>query len=305
MNWVSIKQITILSMLPGADPMPLVIHIGFGKTGTTSIQEYCHNYRIHLENSGWLYPFVGLRGSGHHEFAPLGAQDLSPAVVDYINQLILLASSNPDKSILISSEFFIFMHRRCVEQLGYLLRTLDVVILFYIREQVSLIESTFLEWQKTGSDYCAGEIKSFFERHKQSFDFCRLLEPWEAVFGSNRIKVRLYHKDINGSNVVPDFLLFAGIGHVGSSNIQILANPSIHPEFSKLVSLIDAHPHPTSERHDIIKEILRLSILIKPLSRVTLVDDVLRDEISQFYRVSNQIISEKYLSVAEAALFKQ
>ena len=52
------------------------MHIGFGKTGTTSIQDYLF-FNRKIRKSDFNYPEIGLRGSGHHDLATLGKDEFS------------------------------------------------------------------------------------------------------------------------------------------------------------------------------------------------------------------------------------
>ena len=56
--------------------MRVYLHIGFGKTGTTSIQDYLF-FNREIRKSDFIYPEIGLRGSGHHNLATLGKDEFS------------------------------------------------------------------------------------------------------------------------------------------------------------------------------------------------------------------------------------
>jgi len=48
--------------------MKLVLHIGWPKTGTSSLQAFCRSNRRELLKNGVLYPKSWLQGVGHHLF---------------------------------------------------------------------------------------------------------------------------------------------------------------------------------------------------------------------------------------------
>lgn len=94
--------------------MPLFIHIGYHKTGTTAIQEFLEINRDNLKNIGWLFP-QGLSNSlGHPELSWIFAHEHYPwqdqlydrnCVLDYYRPF-LEASRDPKTNVLISSEEF-------------------------------------------------------------------------------------------------------------------------------------------------------------------------------------------------------
>lgn len=277
--------------------MSIILHIGYGKTGTTSIQDYCWNNREYLYEQGIIYPNLGLLGTGHHNIAPLGATQLSNDSINILNT-IKETSFKTNKTILISSENLIFYHKQVINELASLLKDIDIRIICYIRKQPQLIESTFLEWQKVGANYCNGEIFTFFNLHKNSFDFNHKIAPWEASFTKKQITARLYHKEVIGNDVVCDFLNLLGLRRQEDHKLKSNSNLSIIPEFSKLISIYDKQNQQSDFRKSFIDEILYLSNRFRPNSSLSLIE-AYKSHIHQHYFESNTIFASKYLSLME------
>lgn len=190
--------------------MPLFIHIGIGKTGTTAIQDFFFSHRVVLGKAGLTYPEAGLRGTGHHALAELGATQLSQTIESNFFLIAEQLQNNQECSILISSENFCFMNPSYIHQMAEIFKEQHVKILFYVRTQVRLVESTYLQFQKFGHDY-KGNIGSFFLQNRTAWDFNIRIAPWVNSFGEQAIMPRLFDKRIIGKDVRADFLSLLGI----------------------------------------------------------------------------------------------
>ena len=281
--------------------MTLFIHIGFGKTGTTAIQDFLFANRNQLLENRLIYPETGLEGSGHHGLSPLGCQSLSDDLQKAYRFLCDQLNANSQSSMLLSSENYSFMHKDCIRHLGNLFAKQNVNIIFYVRSQPRLIESTYLQWQKVGVDYL-GSIDRFFQVHQEAFDFMVRIEPWIEAFGEDSIRVRLYDERIIGKDVRVDFLRLIGIGEEVEVGAYDSRNSSLLLEFSKLVNCFDALSPVTEVREHFINELLDISNKLKPATYGSLISDSLRAKIIETYKVSNLRFANRFLNNEEGRL---
>lgn len=228
----------------------LYIHIGFGKTGTTSIQSLMSKRQSELLEHGVLYPSVGQDG-GHHLLAPIGLQNISGDLTDIYTELLKEIDDASVSTIVISSENFAFAQPSFIEDLKKKFQKYSIKIVFYVRDQVPLIESTYLEWQKVGNKYDEN-IRLFFLEHKLSFDFMIRIDPWAQNFGSENIIARFYDRKLINQNVCVDFFNVIGISGGIVEDKIVEENPSLRPEFSELVRLIDKIGPSKTERNMVI-----------------------------------------------------
>ncbi len=227
--------------------MKVYLHIGFGKTGTTSIQDYLF-FNREIRKSDYFYPEIGLRGSGHHNLATLGKEEFS----DLENTLYAdlrhnLERINKKIPAIISSEFFCFSKPSYVKNIYQYLHDFDVRIVFYFRKQAPLIQSAYLQWQRMGWNY-QGSIEEFFKVHAQSFDYMKRISPWAEFFGSKKILVRLFEKSLIGEDVCADFLQMLEVNLVNYQPLKLPSNESILADFSDIISLIDKNGPACDER---------------------------------------------------------
>jgi len=270
----------------------IYLHIGFGKTGTTSIQQMYYESRNKLLQNKILYPQVGLLQYGHHMLAKLGQESMSNEVQDRYLELLKEIEENQPKTIILSSENFIFMKPQYIQEISELLKNFDVKIIFYIRKQTSLIESTYMEWLKTGKSQYPS-IEEFYNIHKQSFDFLQKIQPWIDYFGKEQIISRLFDKKIIGNNVCTDILNITDIDP-SIANLDNYSNQSLPNMFVDLVHSIDKSNISSKQREEIITELLNLSSLCKVKSDLFTLEQ--QNEIKYQYQASNDKFSDAFLS---------
>ncbi|MGR9087589.1 MAG: hypothetical protein ACU841_11010 [Gammaproteobacteria bacterium] len=275
------------------------IHIGLGKTGTSAIQRFLFQNKAALKAQGILYPLAGLMDSAHHGLCPLG-QKIDEAHLDQVYDHLKNEIKNESTAkLVISSEHFSFANPLVVEKIWETTRAFDTKIIFYTRPQTSLIESTFLQWQKYGSDYL-GDIRGFWKTHAPSFDFLKIIAPWELAFGTNNIIAKVYAVRYDAR------LEFSKL--IDMTDIHVLAmnserdNLSINPIFSKLICLIDNNI--LTNRLDIIEEIAKISSSCT-LPKPALLNDIDLHEIRARYAESNDRFADRFLTREDGLVLKR
>ncbi len=275
----------------------IFLHIGFGKTGTTSIQHHLNTQRHVLSKYGILYPLAGQQNSGHHLLAKLGSNEIQDAVLEEYNKLLLEISSSDCQKIVLSSENYCFMSGQYVAHLREIFSEFEVKVIFYARPQVELIESTYLEWVKTGKKYTR-TVDEFFRLHSHGFNFIERLEPWRNSFGAKNIMLRHYSSRIKNCDSRTDILeaiqapenLVLEISTEGARNLNL----SISPDVTELVYKIDQLQPEKKQRVEIINEILALTAKLDVSKRGSLMSEALAKEITEFYKSSNDELIAKY-----------
>lgn len=275
----------------------LYLHIGFGKTGTTSIQNHLNSQRESLSNSGILYPLAGQLNSGHHLLAVLGNNEIQEATLSEYRKLLIEINSSTCQKIILSSENYCFMSKHYVAHIKDIFSSLETKIIFYARPQTELIESTYLEWIKTGKKYTR-TIDEFFKAHSHGFDFIERLEPWRLAFGEENIILRRYSSHTKSCDSRADILqtiqapehLIKNISKTVSQD----SNPSLSPDLIELIYKIDKLQPQASLRWEIITEILNLTARLDFKKPQQLTSESLSREIAEFYKKSNDELIKKY-----------
>ncbi len=280
----------------------IILHIGIGKTGATSIQKMLCDNRSQLEELGCYYPDIGLYNYAHHRLANYRKDSLTIDGQKFYNEILEEFEKNDCSTLLLSSEQFCFCGTKYVQELGELFAKWPVKVLFYIRKQESLILSTFLQKLKEGESY-HDNIESFFEKSKRAFDFNVRIKNWVSVFGVQSIDVRLYRKADQNYDVCHDFLAAINLNKALDNHIDFRSNKSLLPEFVELLSLVDSTECGKGEREKIVENMLFLSNKFKGVSDVRLLSDGLKDSIREYYLESNLEFASCFFDQDMAELF--
>lgn len=275
----------------------MYLHIGFGKTGTTSIQHCLNDHREALSRCGILYPLAGQQNSGHHLLAILGSDIVQGEALEEYRKLLLEIKSSKCRKIVLSSENYCFMSGQYVESLKDIFLGFKVKVIFYARPQAELIESTYLEWIKTGKKYTR-TVDEFFRCHAHGFNFIERLEPWRISFGEENIMLRHYSSASRDYDSRADFFeaiqapenLKCEISNSGSKALNL----SISPDFAGLICKIDNLQPEKKLRLEIINEILLLTTKLDVKKRDPLMSEALVKEITEFYGDSNRELFSRY-----------
>ena len=183
----------------------IYLHIGIGKTGTLSIQNFlAANYEL-LLSAGINYLGTGRM---HHNFAKSFITNIphymeAPANIETTHESILNAISQCDEDvILISSENFPSADPCLVRSFFNEVRGIyNFKIILFVRTQDELIESEYNQLVKVRA-----EKRTLSEYSDSDFygDFMKLASDWEQVFGRDNLICRIY----NGANfnALTDFL---------------------------------------------------------------------------------------------------
>ncbi len=187
----------------------LYIHIGLGKTGTTSIQSFLSSHSQKLKQEGVHYIMAGGGASG------CGHQTLAKSCIDNVPYYMEIADSTLDvesilseikstqcESILLSSENFQLANPGRVRSLFDRVEGgLDYRIILFVRSQDELLESEFNQMVKVKS-----LSRSLMEYADCSFDgnFDHLASQWASVFGEHAMICRVYNAA--EKNAIEDFL---------------------------------------------------------------------------------------------------
>lgn len=292
----------------------LYIHIGLGKTGTTSIQESLAQSRPILNSKGILYPKAGTMGIGnglaHHELASC-KDSLKEAEIYW--EILAEQKEYECHSVVLSSELFTTASDTMID---FSKEFDDVIVIAYVREQVSLIESVYLTHQvmdmtfegihsNTGMKYIAG-IEEFWALTLGGFDFKSMLFTWVNSFGKDKIKARLYHPRDDNFDVLDDFYYLIDINAMEMLKPTTKLNVSLSPDFSSLLLSMDRaglfKEAVFGTREMIVEQLILLSDKFRPYGTLSLVSAELRKEIVEYYKESNRVFAQEYLTPEEAQI---
>lgn len=232
----------------------LLLHIGTGKTGTSSIQNFLYENRKTLRKHFSVdYLDCGLTHNLHFG-EPIHAHY---AIVEWVtkhdtrslDQLIRQIESSSCHTVILSCENF--YHHFDDSHIAFwhsLLAQFKTELLVYVRRQDLFMESAWKQQAKVGA--LRMPFPLFLERHTKPEhldavhgNYHRMLKRWADMFRADAIRVRVFSSSsfANG-DLIDDFLQASGID-VSQKGIQLKrlaqTNVSLSSEFSEFIRRVN------------------------------------------------------------------
>ncbi|MFO7534657.1 MAG: hypothetical protein R6X19_03070 [Kiritimatiellia bacterium] len=189
----------------------LFLHIGHPKTGTTSIQTFLLANRQTLRAQGVLYPETGLHDSAHRLISPAfySAAALEDQAPLHMTRLLKEIAESGCRTVILSFEGFCGDNPACFTALR---DRIDTTVIYYVRRQDHIAESRYAQHVRS---FLMQEIRpAALAIRQKGFlpDYLRVLRLYEAVFGRDRLAVRVFEREaLVGRDLITDFLHATGI----------------------------------------------------------------------------------------------
>jgi hypothetical protein len=304
-------------------PVDVVLHIGTGKTGTTTIQSVLGRSRAALADDGTLYPraFGRRRHLGFGflvlsdeqlvrspEWLRAGNADLDPEVFRRRARRRLRREITPDvRRLLISDEA---LYRRNAEAVGRVRQFAEALggatrVVIYLRRQDDHLASNYQQVVKGGAiariaDWAATD------RHFM-YDYHRHLSRWRDHLGPATFVVRTFEGErfLRGS-LMADFLDAAGL-EIDETQLEPAErrNESLCAEAVEVLRLLNLHrvEHEGARAGLIINSdhVERLQRVAGP---VLTLPAAARDRFQGRWEASNRAVAREFLDDPDGRLFR-
>ena len=200
-------------------PFRLILHIGAGKTGTSSIQKTLLHNSDEIGKQGTAYlgmvlenatekKFSWQKKGGSREFHQLNAEQAKQQALEVLRSTIASLSESGYKQAIWSNEWF-FKRPSPIMEIAQELSAegVDIHVVAYVRRHDSWVRSAYVQWGLKHKTY-KGKIKPFSKWVNVSkVGFASHLAPWVDLFND---KVFIRNLDVLG-DAVGDFLEISGI----------------------------------------------------------------------------------------------
>jgi len=303
-------------------PVDVILHIGTGKTGTTTVQDVLGRSRDKLRAGGTLYPrafgrtrhlrfgFFALPDAQlvrSPEWTRAGNADTDPQQFRRVVSRRFRRELTPEvRRILISDEA---LYRRNAPTIDGVRRFTDaqggsVRVVVYLRAQDEHVASNYQQVVK------GGEVARFDEwvdtDLAHTYDYHRHLARWRDHLAPDEFVVRVFepHSFVGGS-LVDDFLDAAGL-EVTTADLAPVArrNESLSAEAVEVLRILNVHrvEHHGARAGLIINEDSVAHLRQVPGPTLTLPDAHL-DRFMQRWAASNRQVAVDFLGDPSGSLF--
>lgn len=218
----------------------LYIHIGFHKTGTTTIQQAIATNREKLSEIGIISPLSGLNSDteAHHNIAWLlrnyPPQHYRPEKGSYKDLIQEICQSSHDK-FLISSEEFSTLEEKSVQKLRSALpEDIRAIIIVYLRRPEEWLPSWW--GQKARMGYENKSLQQAIEVIEPDYLYKRI-RNWVDCFGKENVYLRIYDEAIQSSGLLNDFWDTLGIPRNVSKSFIVPKDANVSPS-ARLLNLV-------------------------------------------------------------------
>ncbi|QZY28150.1 hypothetical protein [Nocardioides coralli] len=308
----------------GNTTQDLVLHIGTGKTGTSSLQAFLHQNRDHLVAHGVLYP----RAPGSTRHTRFGlyikpdqallstpswkrAKAATPAEFRrrFERELLAEIADAGTPRVLVSDEALYGMPAAAMRRLRDFAESHGwrSTIVCYLRRQDDHLVSRYQQVVKVG------ETRRLAERTRamdlsETYDYHARLDLWEEVLEPASVVVRRFERDsMLGGSLFQDFLDAVGVD-AGVDELEPVTerNVSLDAEAVEFLRLLNLH---RVEREGAVPGHIDNRQVAARLAEastgptLTLPDDLLDEFMSQ-WEESNRKVATRYLADSSGVLFR-
>lgn len=239
----------------------VVLHIGSGKTGTTSIQQFLRDNRPALAERGVLYPRIA--GKQRHTRLGLFAmpREIRVRSEDWLRgdfarpeqferrfrrRFATEIAENAPSTVVLSDEGLFAAADATMRRLGDFLHehTDDLRIVAYLRRQEDHLISRYQQVVKMGSTLPLADwaARTDFSR---TYDYAQRLDLWQTHARANDVVVRPFERSgFVGGSLHQDFLTAAAIGiDLAGSDLIVPdhANESLGAEAVEVLRLLNLY----------------------------------------------------------------
>lgn len=294
--------------------VPVLLHIGTHKTGSTSIQSFCVRNRDSFLQEGVLYPQSFLKWYGHHEL-PWSCgkahphRDPSLDTDQIIHLLEQEVSETSAQRVILSSEEFEFLQKDAISTLLSFFDRTKVRVLVYLRRQDKLLESEYGHHVLMEETRFSGTIYDFYmsQNFIKRYDYAGLLARWESVLESSAITVRPFAmQQLDPAGLLKDFCQSADLTWSDEYTLPARGetNEGLSMEAVKILTELNCLDIAKSERNEILK-VLRRAQAARDVteSGTSYLSDQNRRDLLRLFQESNREVAIRYLGKDDGKLF--
>lgn len=227
----------------------IYLHIGAGKTGTTSIQTWLKQSQHHLHENGYLIfdsnftpnPVNGLMSNQQQFFQNINQYTdggISAFQSQFRENLSYMRAHNYHSAV-ISAEFILISLPQLSTWLTPFLEECTWKIIVYVRNQPQYLISSWKEW-----GYWQYSFDDMFSHSSHlRANWYELIQPWATIFRKDQLYVGIFDSAyLINQSIIHDFITAINLPHLVADSVRhISTNPSLNNKSALLLNNIRAH----------------------------------------------------------------
>ena len=209
----------------------LILHVGYPKTGTSSLQWFFHERREDLRRQGVYYPLTGQDSEhAHHNLAAaLPEEGISPA-----QRARLFADLRAEidqcgcSTVVLSSELLLGRLEliQASEEFRKLFDGRRLRVPIVLRSQETFLESLYRQFVLDPTIMFADTPEAFLRAYPMAGEYHAILSAWAAVVGKDTLEPIIYEQAVRGEGLIPRFCRLVGfdISQVAAADREVWRN---------------------------------------------------------------------------------
>ncbi|MBN9022507.1 MAG: hypothetical protein J0H08_10540 [Rhizobiales bacterium] len=203
--------------------MTLFLHIGRGKSGSSTIQGAVKNNHEVMRAQGGICPLTPTGEARHMALASALSVDGSDLLT--IRRFRRVLAKHDNAKVFVSAENLFSLSTASIEHLKRLVKGRETRIICYVRDYPGWLQSLYAQSTKRGVNHL--DFDDFYETSRSRISILPSLNRWAKVFGWDAMRIRPLEADaLVGGDLVADVMNALGVeGEI--SNVEAL-NVSPH-----------------------------------------------------------------------------
>lgn len=314
-----------------------ILHIGYGKTGTTALQRFLAANRSQLMERGIVYPDAKVNGSwldtpDHNMVAraltgQLGWWNLTPE--EYFRQFEKQRQDADADTVILSGESFMgFLQPWSFDspeaywkaladlatRIAELLKGHEVVVVAYLRRQDEWVDSAINQMIKFGAlmddDSALWSTETLLEKYAPRLDYACCLDVWAKAFGDHALKIGVYEpKTFREGGIVTEFLALTGINDDGLVHPPMNnedSNIRLNRDVLELKRILNLVRRPKYEERVLVAGLRNISQALGSVGQDwPLLSGQQKIDLMKQYQDANAVVARRYLGRDDGVLFEQ
>ena len=293
-------------MIP--NPKTLYLHIGYPKTGTTSIQLGLYQAHHKLASVDYYFPETRDEGIGKlslHRWILNSVRGSTSE--ENITALAHELQELPERNIILSAEEIADFNEAEIRYFAEMFKVFEVYIIVYLRRQDLYLQSLwsqFIKMGMIGMPFTDWIQKNLTEQEDVIFTphYDQIIGLWSDVFGVSRILIRPFEQSQLYHSPLFDFLRTCGIHDL--TDFQDVSLRNISPGMKTLEALhyitgllgIHDKDHNQSRRRTLYNELNSvMAELGWNTNKLNFLTSQLHKDIMSVFEDGNRKIAQKYL----------
>jgi hypothetical protein len=294
--------------------LPIYLHFGIHRTGTSTVQSFARRHRAKLRSLGLWYPvFASRHEQAHHAIAHIIAGEARREMsIDDVQRFAqrIVKERRPNENVLVSAEAFWrqrpegppFWEAR--EQYLKSVRALfnddDITVLIILRRQESHARSLYKHMIQT-SRYRA-EFTKFLHDYAGRFNYLRNVELISQNFPN--VLIETYDRVAKNSNLVPNFfaLLGADVSSLPKGKSLHISPPVEFTEFKRILNRNGLASEALREVRDRLSE-MGIAGTLNPITNADLLAPADFAAYQQSFAEANEQLRQRFAPHLPAPLF--